>query len=105
MEVARDGAGEAKAEGEGEDEDDEPRVFPIAWFRFHSADEASNLRPGIPESGRMHVALRQPRCTGMVLAKLVAPENRMEMMHDDHAEPNIDLEFGAFGHPLPPTWR
>ena len=35
----------------------------------------------------------------MLMAKLIAPENRMRQMSDDHAHPNIDLEYvGAEGH-------
>ena len=32
------------------------------------------------------------------MVKLVAPDNRMEAMGDDHEEPNIDIEYcGAYG--------
>ena len=42
--------------------------------------------------------LRQPRSAAVLLAKLIAPENRMEALGDDHQQPNIDLEYvGARG--------
>ena len=70
-----------------------------------TAERATQRRQANPhwrESGELLCNLLQPRCTGMLLAKLVAPENRMQMMHDDHADPNVDLEFcGAAGHVLP----
>ena len=78
-------------------------VYPIAWFRFHmgvdEAVERQQREPGWRETGEVVYALRQPRTTCMLIAKLVAAEDRMLAMNDDHDEPNVDLEYiGATGH-------
>ena len=91
--------------GGGESEPSGSSVFPIAFFRFSHTLELAQARQarerGWKETGWLRSSLKQPRCTGMLIAKLVAPENRMEAMEDDHAEPNIDLEYlGASGHDI-----
>ena len=67
--------------------------FPMLWFRFASAAELSS-----PERGECKYELRCPRSTQCLIVKLVAPEDRMEAMGDDHDQPNVDVEYiGAHG--------
>lgn len=86
-----------------EDEGCHTELFPVAWFRFTmSVDEAKRRQdeqPGWLEKGELLCELVRPRCSGMLIAKLLGAENRMREMADDHAEPNIDVEhIGACGH-------
>ena len=82
--------------------DTEGGAFPIIWFRFTSTLAAAAARkaatPGWREQGAFEYRLQQPRCTSFLLVKIVAPENRMEAMGDEHMQPNIDLQYcGARG--------
>ena len=79
-------------------------LFPIAWFRFDAVnDEAEatepeqQLLPGatarVALPGEFRFALAQPRALRYLVLKLISPEDRMVAMQDDHASPNIDLEY------------
>ena len=48
---------------------------------------------GDDEQGLFEVTLRQPRSLRHVAVKLTAPEDRMQEMHDDHDECNIDVDL------------
>ena len=88
------GGGDEGGNDDGSEEATVSSVFPIAFFRFsHTLADAqarAARERGWKETGWLRTSLRQPRCTGMLIAKLIAPENRMEAMEDDHAEPNIE---------------
>ena len=74
--------------------------FPIVWFRFADAAELERRRAGTGERelGEWKYELRCPRSTTCLILKVVAPEDRMEAMGDDHDQPNIDVAFcGAHG--------
>ena len=61
---------------------------PVLWFRFGDQDSV-----GDDEQGLFEVTLRQPRSLRHVAVKLTAPEDRMQEMHDDHDECNIDVDL------------
>ena len=61
---------------------------PVLWFRFGDQESV-----GDDEQGLFEVTLRQPRSMRHVAVKLTAPEDRMQEMHDDHDECNIDVDF------------
>lgn len=71
--------------------------FPICFWQFTmSAEEAQARReaePAYRETGGFVLELEQPRATAFLLIKIGAPENRMQVMGDDHEQPNIDFEF------------
>ena len=67
------------------------------WLPPHDAPPDARLRDPCT-AGMWECALTQPRCTGMLLGRIVSAENRMREMSDDHEQPNIDLEYlGARG--------
>ena len=79
-------------------------LFPIAWFRFDAVDDeaeaAEQEQPPLPGAaargarrGEFRFALAQPRALRYLVLKLISPEDRMAAMQDDHASPNIDLEY------------
>ena len=82
-------------------------LFPIAWFRFDAVDddaeaEATEQEPQqlagattarVARVGEFRFALAQPRALRYLVLKLISPEDRMVAMQDDHASPNIDLEY------------
>ena len=61
---------------------------PLLWFRFQDQESV-----GDDEQGLFEVTLRQPRSMRHVAVKLTAPEDRMQEMHDDHDECNIDVDL------------
>ena len=67
-------------------------LFPVAWFAFRAGS-------GPNETGLLQCELARPRGMRYVVLKLIRPEDRMGEMGDDHAQPNVDLEFcGLRGH-------
>ena len=65
-------------------------------FQFLNADQArakEEADPSWKELGAWTLTLAQPRSLRYLGVRIVAPENRMAAMGDDHEQPNIDLEF------------
>eukprot|EP00908_Phaeocystis_cordata_P019163 Transcript_30663.p1 GENE.Transcript_30663~~Transcript_30663.p1 ORF type:complete len:600 (+),score=210.35 Transcript_30663:47-1801(+) len=89
-ECARRGAPTAAA---AEAAADEGGPFPILWFRFDAIDDSREGSEQLNPRGEFRYELAQPRALRYLLCKLISPEDRMEAMQDDHAQPNIDLEF------------
>ena len=83
-------------------------LFPIAWFCFDPIDDSAEAEGGEqanPEQAHpgFRFALAQPRALRYLVLKLISPEDRMVAMQDDHASPNIDLEYcGIDGWRLEP---
>ena len=76
---------------------DGPR--PLAWFSFAPLGSASLASS--TKRGELQCTLRAPRALRSLVLVLVSAEDRMFFMHDEHADPNIDLEFcGLSGHVL-----
>jgi len=74
--------------------------YPLAWFSFAPLGSASLAYS--TERGELKCTLRAPRAMRSVVLMLISAEDRMFFMHDEHADPNIDLEFcGLSGHVLP----
>ena len=73
------------------------------WFRFDvvndeaEATEQEQQQPGatarVALPGEFRFALAQPRALRYLVLKLISSEDRMVAMQDDHASPNIDLEY------------
>jgi len=68
-----------------------------------AAHERSAADASWHERGSFEYRLAQPRSTHFLLVKLVAPENRMSVVGDDHDQPNVDFEAClAWGHLVEP---
>ena len=71
--------------------------YPLAWFSFAPLGSASLASS--TERGELKCTLRAPRALRSLVLMLISAEDRMFFMHDEHADPNIDLEFcGLSGH-------
>ena len=74
-------------------DDDDADFFPVAVFAFYDKAGVRARRRGERERGAVEAALRFPRAVRGLVVALVDAEDRMAEFGDDHAEPNVDMEF------------